>query len=66
MGDADGVTVIPRQIAAEVAQDALEQEQREAFLFTKIDAGAPLWGTYPADADTLAEYAAHRAQGDRT
>jgi regulator of RNase E activity RraA len=65
VGDADGVTVIPRHLAAEVAQDALEQEEREAFLFTLIDAGAPLWGTYPADAATLAEYAAHRAKGDR-
>lgn len=63
VGDADGVTVIPRHIATEVARDALEQEQREAFLFAKIDAGAPLWGTYPADAETMAEYAAFRAKG---
>lgn len=65
VGDADGVTVIPRQIAAEVADDALEQEEREAFLFTRIDAGAPLWGTYPANADTLAAYAVHRAKGPK-
>lgn len=62
VGDADGVTVIPRHIAAEVANDALEQEDREAFLFTLIDGGAPLWGTYPANSETLAKYAAHRVK----
>lgn len=56
VGDADGVTVIPRHIAAEVAEDSLEQERREKFLFTKIDAGASLFGTYPAGPETLAEY----------
>lgn len=63
VGDADGVTVIPRHIAADIAHDALEQEQREAFLFTKIDAGAPLWGTYPANSETLAEFEALRSKG---
>lgn len=61
VGDADGVVVIPREIASELAEDAYEQELREQFLFTKIDAGAPLWGTYPPDEATLAEYAAWRA-----
>lgn len=56
VGDSDGVVVIPRKLASELAEDAFAQEQREAFLFTKIDAGAPLWGTYPPDAATLAEY----------
>ena len=60
-GDADGVVVIPRALAAEVAADAAEQEEREAFLYTKIDAGAPLWGTYPPDQATLEEYARWRA-----
>ena len=63
VGDADGVTVIPRHLAAEVAEDAFEQELREAFLFTKIDAGAPLWGTYPADEATLAEFERWKAEG---
>lgn len=62
VGDSDGVVVIPRHIAAEVAQDSHEQELREAFLFTKIDAGAPLWGTYPPNEETLREYATWRAR----
>ncbi|MDF0601972.1 ribonuclease activity regulator RraA [Psychromarinibacter sp. C21-152] len=61
VGDADGVSVIPRAIAAELAEEAAEQELRETFLFTKIDAGAPLWGTYPASAETLTEYEAWKA-----
>lgn len=62
VGDGDGVVVIPRQIAAEVAEDSHEQEQREKFLFTKIDAGAPLWGTYPPNEETLREYAEWRVR----
>ncbi|MCP1199584.1 ribonuclease activity regulator RraA [Notoacmeibacter sp. MSK16QG-6] len=56
VGDADGVTVVPRHLAAEIAEDAYEQERREKFLFTKIDAGASLFGTYPAGPETMAEY----------
>ncbi len=62
VGDSDGVVVIPRAIAEEMANDSYEQEQREKFLFTKIDAGAPLWGTYPPNEETLKEYAEWRAR----
>lgn len=65
-GDADGVVIIPRQIAAEVAEDGYEQEQREKFLFTKIDAGAPLWGTYPPNEETLKEYGEWRKTNQAT
>ncbi|WP_435171041.1 ribonuclease activity regulator RraA [Falsirhodobacter sp. 1013] len=64
VGDSDGVTVIPRAIAAEVARDSYEQELREKFLFTKIDAGASLFGTYPAGPETLAEFEAWKAEGN--
>ncbi|MEY8829541.1 ribonuclease activity regulator RraA [Sedimentitalea sp. XS_ASV28] len=64
VGDADGVTVIPRHIAAEVASDSYEQERRETFLFTKIDAGASLFGTYPAGPETLEEYQKWLAEGN--
>ncbi|WP_273772502.1 ribonuclease activity regulator RraA [Brucella intermedia] len=62
VGDSDGVVVIPRAIVEEMANDSYEQEQREKFLFTKIDAGAPLWGTYPPNEDTLKEYAEWRSR----
>jgi len=56
VGDAEGVVVIPRNLAAEVAQQAAAQEHREAFLLDKIRAGASLLGTYPPDADTELAY----------
>lgn len=62
VGDSDGVVVIPRAIAEGLANDAYEQEQREKFLFTKIDAGAPLWGTYPPNDETMKEYAEWRSR----
>lgn len=62
VGDSDGVVVVPREIAVELANDSYEQEQREKFLFTKIDAGAPLWGTYPPNEETLKEYAEWRVR----
>ena len=47
VGDRDGVLVIPRHLAAEIAEQGLEQEQLEAYVSTKIHAGEPLWGNYP-------------------
>ncbi|NTH16588.1 ribonuclease activity regulator RraA [Agrobacterium rhizogenes] len=62
VGDSDGVVVIPRQHANEIATDAHEQEQREKFLYTKIDAGAPLWGVYPPNEETMKEYTEWRSR----
>lgn len=56
VGDAEGVVVIPRHIAAEIAEDAAAQEHKEDFIVEKIRNGSPLLGTYPADEQTLAEY----------
>jgi regulator of RNase E activity RraA len=62
VGDADGVIAIPRAVAAEVAQAALEQEELEAFILGKIEAGSSILGVYPADATTRAEYEAERGR----
>jgi regulator of RNase E activity RraA len=64
IGDRDGVLVIPRALAAEIAEIAehsLEQEQLEAFVSTKIHAGEPLWGNYPPGEELKAEYKASLA-----
>jgi regulator of RNase E activity RraA len=58
VGDADGVVVVPQEIAAEVVRDAAEQDRLEAFLRRKVDAGASIEGVYPPDAATLAAYRA--------
>lgn len=56
VGDAEGVVVIPRHLAAEVAAQAAAQEHCEDFILERIAEGAPLLGTYPPDEQTLAQY----------
>ena len=58
VGDEDGVVVSPRHLAESIAAPAAEQENLERFLLAKVEAGAPLPGTYPPNAETLAAYAA--------
>jgi regulator of RNase E activity RraA len=60
VGDDDGVLVLPRAVAAEVAADAAEQERLEQFVYRKIDAGSPIRGVYPPNEATRAEYEAQR------
>lgn len=55
-GDGDGVCVIPRALAAEIAQAAPEQERLEAFIKSRIADGHAVFGTYPPNEETLAAY----------
>ncbi len=57
VGDGDGVVVVPRHLADEVARDAAEQERLETFIVERVAGGAALPGTYPANAETHAAYA---------
>ena len=56
VGDVDGIVVLPRHLADEVAQDAAEQERMEEFIFERIQGGSPLRGTYPPDESTRKAY----------
>jgi regulator of RNase E activity RraA len=56
VGDAEGVVCIPRQLAQEVAVAAMAQEDLERFILREVEAGRPLRGTYPPDAETLRRY----------
>lgn len=47
LGDADGVVVIPFELAAEVAEEALEQERQERFISLQVGRGEPLAGLFP-------------------
>ncbi|TKC92319.1 ribonuclease activity regulator RraA [Trinickia terrae] len=60
VADGDGVVIVPRHLAEDVARDGAEQERLERFLTERIKAGAPLRGTYPPDDTTLAAYALWR------
>lgn len=65
VGDQEGVVVIPQQIATLIAQDAAEQEEREAFLYEKLQAGASIEGIYPPSEETLAEFERVKAERAR-
>ena len=62
VGDAEGVVVIPRHLADEVAAEAAEQERMEAFILERIEGGAKLPGTCPPNAETRAAYEVWRTQ----
>jgi len=56
VGDTDGVVVIPRSMAEDVANDGAEQERLEGFLKKRVEDGHPTIGTYPPNAETLQAY----------
>jgi|SRR5579884_3726076 regulator of RNase E activity RraA len=58
VGDDDGVVVIPRHLAAEIAQEGAENELKEEFIMGRIRAGRSIVGTYPLDEAGLREYEA--------
>lgn len=60
VGDADGVVVLPRHVALEVARDALEQDRLEAYIRQRVEAGASTFDVYPPNDATRAAYQASR------
>jgi regulator of RNase E activity RraA len=62
VGDDEGIVIVPRHLADEVARDGVEQEILEQFVLKEIEGGKALPGTYPPNADTLARYKAWRQQ----
>ncbi len=60
-GDEEGVVVIPRYLAAEIAAPAAEQELMEQFILEKVQSGAAIPGTYPPSEQTVAEYQVWKA-----
>jgi regulator of RNase E activity RraA len=56
VGDGDGVVVLPRALAGEIAREAFEKEQYEDWALARIRSGASILNTYPPSRETLAEY----------
>ena len=56
VGDGEGVIVIPRALAEEVAREAYEQERKEEFILHKVESGNSIIGVYPPDENTLREF----------
>jgi regulator of RNase E activity RraA len=60
VADDDGAVVIPQALLAEVIEAATEQEKFEAWIIGEVQAGVPLPGLYPPNAETRARYEAFR------
>jgi len=56
VGDAEGVVVIPRVHAEDIASAAYEQERLEEFVTAKVAGGAGIRGLYPPGHDVLEEF----------
>ena len=60
VGDAEGVVVIPAKMAEEVARDAEAQTEFEDWVEAKVKEGRSIFGLYPPNAETKAEFEAFR------
>ena len=56
VGDGDGVIVIPFELAEQVADAALAQEDEDAWIADQVAAGHPVDGLFPMNAEWRARY----------
>jgi 5-oxopent-3-ene-1,2,5-tricarboxylate decarboxylase / 2-hydroxyhepta-2,4-diene-1,7-dioate isomerase len=56
VGDAEGVVILPAKLAEQIAHDAHEIEQREAFALERVQAGESFRGLYPLSTERHSEY----------
>ncbi len=61
VGDPDGVVVVPRHLAAQLAREGYELEQVESWIRDKIEAGAPASAFYPPDPSIMEQFRAAQA-----
>ena len=65
VGDGDGVIVIPASLAEEVADEALAQEEEDAWIAEQVADGHPVDGLFPMNAEWRARFDARgTAQGE--
>jgi regulator of RNase E activity RraA len=60
VGDGEGVVCIPAELAEAVAAEAIEQEAFERFVIERVRGGQGIFGLYPPNDATKAEYAEWR------
>jgi regulator of RNase E activity RraA len=65
VGDGDGITVVPRHMAAEIADACGKRDAFEAYLVQRIASGEGLYGVYPPTDKIRADYAAWVEAGSR-
>ncbi len=54
--DNDGAVLIPQALLEDVVSAAVEQERLEGWIMTQVEAGVPLPGLYPPNAENKARY----------
>jgi regulator of RNase E activity RraA len=66
VGDADGVIILPADIADAIADEAVEMTAYEDFVIERVRGGQKTFGLYPpTDEANLEAFAAWRKQNDR-
>ena len=65
VGDGEGVVVIPRHIADEVAEEAFEQTAFEDFVQEQVEEGRSIFGIYPPAPEAREEFKAWREKNRR-
>jgi regulator of RNase E activity RraA len=63
VGDAEGVVVIPAALASQIAAEAYDLTQYDAFAAEEIECGRSVIGLYPATDASRAEFARWRKEG---
>jgi regulator of RNase E activity RraA len=63
VGDQEGVVVIPANIAEEVATEGAAQTQFEDWVEARVREGRSIFGLYPPNAETKAEFEAWKKKG---
>jgi len=56
VADSDGVLVIPPSLAAEIADEVVEQERQDTFVFEMVKEGNKVDGLFPMNAEWKARY----------
>jgi regulator of RNase E activity RraA len=64
VGDGEGIVVIPRRMAHQIAIEAFEQTRYDAFASDEIARGRTVIGLYPATDASRAEFATWCARGN--
>ncbi|GAA1497794.1 fumarylacetoacetate hydrolase family protein [Paeniglutamicibacter kerguelensis] len=64
IADADGILVIPPHLAAEIADEVVESERQDTFVFKNVSNGAEIKGLFPMNADWKAKYNQWVADGE--
>lgn len=65
VGDGDGITVVPRYLAAEMADLCERRDELEKYLSYRVGSGEALYGVYPPTDQTRADFEAWKAAGAR-